>query len=169
MSTPSSTSTIAAARGALYELLAEDPPAATSQVPTQLPKPIQVSYGDPSHIELEVVALLGVRSPDEDDDALGARRRVEKYDLEVGIKVENPAAGDDAAARAVVDARGFFIAEWVRSVVHRHWTLNDTVRTAFVRQQITDGVVPKDKAGCVIFILMVIHCTADIFDPDTAP
>ena len=79
MSTPSSTSTIAAARGALCELLVADAPAATSQVPTQLAKPIQVSFGPPGHEQLEVVTILDVRTSNEDDESLGSYRREETY------------------------------------------------------------------------------------------
>lgn len=168
MSTPSSTSTIAPARAALYELLVADAPAATSQVPTQLPKPVQVVFGPPATEQLEVIALLGVRAPDEDDGALGARRREESYDIEVGIKVHNPAAGAGSEAAMLVDARGFELAEWVRSVVHGHWTLSGTVRTAAVTGQITDGVQLADR-GALIFLLLTVSCKAEILDAGAAP
>jgi hypothetical protein len=176
MSSPSSVSTIATARAALYELLLADAPDRTANVPTQLPKPIQISFGPPAHEEQEVVALLGVRNNDEDTAALGARRRAESYELEVGVKVHNPAAGPITAEAiaggkptvATVDARGFELAEWVRSVVHGHWTLSGTVRTAAVTRQLTDGVQLGEK-GALIFFLLTIECEAEVVDTGAAP
>lgn len=164
MSQPSSSSTIAPARAALHGLLVAGAPAQTAQPARK----VQVSYGPPVHEEMEVVALLGVRDLVEDTGALGARRREEEYGLEVGIKVHNPAAGAGSTAAALVDARGFELAEWVRTVVHRHWTLNGTVREAAVTRLITEGVQLAEK-GCLIFILMTIECLASIVDDAAAP
>jgi hypothetical protein len=164
MPQPSSTSTIAAARAALHALLLAGAPAQTAQ-PAQK---VQISYGPPVHEEMEVVALLGVRTPTEDVGALGARRREETYEIEVGVKVHNPAAGAGSAAAVLVDARGFELAEWVRSVVHRHWTLSGTVRAAGVTRQITDGVQLADK-GALIFLLLTVECEAAVLDAGAAP
>jgi hypothetical protein len=164
MPQPSSTSTIAAARVALHALLLADAPAQTAQPA----KTVQISYGPPVHEEMEVVALLGVRTPTEDVGALGARRREETYELEVGVKVHNPAAGAGSEAAVLVDARGFELAEWVRSVVHGHWTLNGTVRSAGVTRQITDGVQLADK-GALIFLLLTVECEASVLDTGAAP
>jgi hypothetical protein len=168
MSSPSSTSTIAAARAALHALLLADAPAATAVQFNHLPKPIQISYGPPAHEEMEVVALLGVRSPVEDVGAQGARRREETYELEVGVKVHNPAAGAGSTAAELVDARGFELAEWVRATVHGHWTLSGTVRSAGVTRQVTDGVQLADK-GALIFLLLTIECEASVLDAEAAP
>lgn len=168
MSQPSSTSTIAAARAALYALLVADAPDATAVQSNHLPRPIQIAYGPPAHEDMEVVALLGVRSPEEDVGALGARRREEEYELEVGIKVHNPAAGAGSEAAILVDARGFELAEWVRSVVHGHWTLSGTVRTAGVTRQVTEGVQLVDK-GALIFLLLTVACEASVVDAGAAP
>ena len=164
MSTPSSVSTIPAARAALYDLLVAGAPAQTA-VPA---RKVQIAYGPPAHEEMEVVALLGVRNVDEDAGAIGARRREEEYLLEVGVKVHNPAAGAGSDAAKLVDARGFALAEWVRTVVHRHWTLSGTVRTAFVSSQITDGVQLPDK-GALIFLLLTVECAAAVVDEGAAP
>jgi len=168
MPSPLSVSTIASARAALYALLVADAPDRTANVPTQLPKPIQISFGPPATEDMEVVALLGVRSPDEDVETLGAFRRQETYELEVGVKVHNPAAGAGSEAAMLVDARGFELADWVRSVVHGHWTLSSTVRTAAVIRQVTDGVQLADK-GALIFLLLTVEVTASLVDAAAAP
>lgn len=175
MSTPSSASTISPARRALHALLLADAPVATS-VQRGLSKPVQIGFGPPAHDELEVVALLGVRDLAEDAGALGARRREEEYGLEVGVKVHDPTAGPPtpeaiAAGKRTsidVDARGFELAEWVRTVVHRHWTLNGTVREAAVTRLITDGVQLAEK-GALIFLLMTVECVASVVDEAAAP
>lgn len=168
MPQPSSTSTIAAARAALYDLLVADAPDRSANTYGETARPVQISFGPPAHEEMEVVALLGVRNNDEDWGALGDQRREESYQLEVGIKVHNPSAGAGSEAAELVDARGFELAEWVRSVVHGHWTLNGTVRVASVTAQITDGVQLPDK-GALIFILLIITCDADVVNVAAAP
>lgn len=164
MSQPSSRSTIAPARSALYALLVADAPAQTAQPA----RTVQIAYGPPAHEEMEVVALLGVRDLAEDVGALGARRREETYEIEVGVKVHNPAAGAGSDAAALVDTRGFELAEWVRMVVHGHWTLSGTVRAAGVTRQITDGVQLADK-GALIFLLLTIECEASVLDEGASP
>lgn len=168
MSVPSSVSTIAPARAALHALLLADAPDRTANTHGELPRPIQVSYGPPAHEEMEVVALLGVRDVSEDAGAIGARRREEEYEIEVGIKVHDPAAGAGSEAAILVDARGFALAEWVRQTVHRHWTLSGTVREAAVTRQVTDGVQLAEK-GALIFILLTVECVAAVVDEDAAP
>lgn len=168
MPQPSSTSTIAAARAALYALLLAEAPDRTHNAAGQLAKPIQVAFGPPPTEEMEVVAILGVRNNDEDVEALGAQRREETYEIEVGIKVQDPAAGAGSEAAMAVDARGFELADWVRGVVHRHWTLNGTVRVAAVTRQITDGVQLVDR-GCLIFLLLSIECTSSLITAGAAP
>jgi hypothetical protein len=168
MPQPASRSTIAAARAALYALLVADAPDRTANTYGELPRKVQISYGPPAHEEMEVVALLGVRQNDEDWASLGASRREETYQLEVGVKVHNPAAGAGSEAAMLVDARGFEVAEWVRRTVQRNWTLDDTVRIAAVTSQITDGVQLAEK-GCLIFLLLAVTCEADIYDSLAAP
>lgn len=169
MTYPGSVSTIAAARSALYDLLAADAPDATIQHGTKPRRKVLISFGPPGREDFEVVALLGVRSPTEDVESLGDRRREETYGLEVAVKVHNPAAADDPDGRKLVDGRGFELANWVRSTVHGHFTLNATVRTAFVTEQVTIGVQPADKAGLVMFVLLVVSCEADISGAGAAP
>jgi hypothetical protein len=168
MSSPSSTSTIAAARAALYALLLAGAPPATAVAHGHPARPVQISFGPPATEDMEVVALLGVRDPAEDVGALGARRREEEYEIEVGVKVHNPAAGAGSEAAMLVDARGFELAEWVRSVVHGHWTLNGTVRAAGVTRQITEGVQLADR-GALIFLLLTVACEASVVDAGAAP
>lgn len=167
--TVSSTSSIAPARAALYDLLEAAAPDALAQHVTTPPRKVLVTLGPPGHEDLEVVCLLGVRTPAEDVESLGAMRREEEYGLEVGIKVHVPTAKDDIDGRKLVDARGFALAEWVREVVHSHYTLNGTVRTAFVTEQVTIGVQPADKAGLVMFLLLVVHCEQTINGTGAAP
>ena len=170
MSQPASTQTAPRARAALFDLLLAEAPASAIVPYGQAAKPILVTFGVPSHEQLEAVALLGVRSATEDAGALGARRREESYELDVVVKVHHPAAGDDAESRKTFDARGFFLIEWVRSVVHRHWTLNGTVRTAFVDEWVTDAVQPADKGpGLTMFALLQVHCEAAVVDELAAP
>ena len=168
MSIPSSVSTVASARAALHALLLAGAPDRTANTYGEAAKKVQISYGPPAHEEMEVVALLGVRDVSEDAGAVGARRREEEYELEIGIKVHNPAAGAGSEAAVLVDARGFALAEWVRTVVHRHWTLSGTVREAAVTRQVTDGVQLAEK-GALIFILLTVYCAAAVVDEDAAP
>ena len=168
MSVPSSVSTIASARAAIHALLLADAPDRTANTYGEPAKKVQISYGPPAHEEQEVVALLGVRDVSEDAGAIGARRREEEYELEVGIKVHNPAAGAGTEAAILVDARGFELAEWVRQTVHRHWTLSGTVREAAVTRQVTDGVQLAEK-GALIFILLTVYCVAAVVDEEAAP
>lgn len=167
--TVSSISSISSARAALFDLLEADAPDALAQHAQRPHRKVQITFGPPGHEDLECVALLGVRSPVEDVESLGAMRREEEYGLEVGVKVHVPAATDDATGRKLVDARGFFVAEWVRSVVHGHYTLNGAVRTAFITEQTTVGVQPADKAGLVIFLLLLVSCEATIVGTGAAP
>ena len=176
MSVPSSVSTIASARAALHALLLADAPDRTANTYGELAKKVQISYGPPAHEEQEVVALLGVRDVSEDAGAIGARRREEEYELEIGVKVHDPTAGPVTAEALAagkrtaidVDARGFALAEWVRQTVHRHWTLSGTVREAAVTRQVTDGVQLAEK-GALIFILLTVYCVAAVVDEDAAP
>ena len=170
MSVPSSVSTVPRARAALFDLLLADAPDSAIVQHGQLAKPILVTFGIPSHEQLEVVALLGTRSFVEDAGALGARRREEEYDLDVLVKAHHPAAADDAESRKTFDARGQALVQWVRDTVHRHWTLSGTVRTAFVQESVDDGVLPADKGpGLTFFALMKVHCEASVVDELAAP
>ena len=170
MSQPAATATAPRARAALFDLLLAEAPDSAVVQHNQLPRPILVTFGLAGHEQLEAVSLLGVRSAVEDAGAIGARRREEEYDLDVVVKVHHPAAGDDHDSRKVFDTRGFYLIEWVRSVVHRHWTLNGTVRTAFVSEWVTDAVQPADKGpGLTMFALMQVHCEASVVDELAAP
>jgi hypothetical protein len=141
-------STISAARAALYALLA------ANTYPGAAP---QVTFGPPdAYEEPEVIAMLGVESPDEEAAALGAQRREEIYGLVVGVKAHDP-----AGTAATVDARGFALADSVRAAVHATTTgrtLSSTVRTAEIARQTTDGVQPADGGGWVIFIRLLVEC-----------
>jgi len=135
-------SSIGPARQALFNLLA----AGTTGV--------QVTFGPPdSYEEQEVVALLGVFDPREEPAALGQRRMEETYHLEVGIKVHDPAGNP-----ADVDARGFALREDVRTVIESDLTLAGTVRTALISSDTTDGVMPAEGAGFVIFFRLLVEC-----------
>lgn len=169
MNYPGSVSTIADARAALFDLLEANAPDALAQHATAPRRKVQISFGPPGHEDMEVVALLGVRTPKIDVETLGAMRREEEYDIDVGIKVHDPAAADDADSRKLFDGRGFFLAKWVDSVVIGHYTLSGTVRTAFVTEQITDGIQPAEKTGLIFAALLSVHCTADIVGTAAAP
>lgn len=170
MSQPAATSTAPRARAALFDLLVADAPNSAVVEHNHLARRILVTFGVPSHEQLEAIGLLGVRSVTEDVGAMGARRREEEYDLDVVVKVHHPGAGDDADSRKAFDARGFFLIEWVRETVHRHWTLSGTVRTAFVSEWITDAVRPADKGpGLTMFALITVHCEASVVDEAAAP
>lgn len=141
-------SSISAARGALYSLLA----AADYNPPPD--EPVQVTFGPPENFqEQEVVALLGLFNPDEQDAALGAQRHEETYDLEVALKKHDPAGNPDA-----VDARGFAMADIVRGVVHSNRTLGGAVRDARVISQTTDGVERSEGGGWIIFVRILVRC-----------
>lgn len=149
-------STISAARSALYNLLA----AASAAVGGPLTG-VQISWGDPSaYEEQEVVALLGVSSPDEVPASLGNLSRDERYGIELRIKVYGP--DDDAAT---VDGRAFFLADAVRSLVNSQPpTLSGTVTFAQVASQRCDFGTQSvvDASGWICFIDMTVACTARV-------
>lgn len=119
----------------------------------------QVAFGAPTaYEEQEVVALLGVTDADEAFAAIGAGRREETYELEVAVKVHDPAASTPQP----VDARGFELADTVRGVVHSNYTLTGAVRGAEVRSLRTDGAVAAEGAGFVIFLRLGVACAARI-------
>ncbi len=141
-------STISAARAALFALLD------ANTYPGARP---QITFGPPdAYEEPEVVAMLGVESPDEEAAALGAQRREEVYVLIVGVKAHDP-----AGTAASVDARGFALADSVRSTIHAtntSRTLTNNVRSAEVIRQATDGVQPAEGGGWVIFLRLAVQC-----------
>ncbi len=126
----------------------------------------QITFGPPAEYEeQEVVALLGVQDPREEPAAIGQLMKEEEYDLEVGVKVHDP-AGDAAD----VDARGFALADAVCALLEpadRNLTLDGTVRTALVASMTTNGAMPAEgpdgtAAGWVIFLRILIRCAQRI-------
>jgi hypothetical protein len=147
-------SSIAAARLALHALLAAHTWPGTQP---------QVEFGAPAaYEEQEVVALLGVQDPDEEFAALGAQRKAESYDLEVGVKAHDPGAVNAQA----VDTRAFALAEAVRVVVNANPNFAGappiTVIPAQVISQTSDGAQAADGGGWVAFCVLRIRCQTRI-------
>lgn len=141
-------SSISAARTALHDILASHSGLAG----------IQVSFGPPDAYEQnEVVALLGIESAEEEDAAVGAQRTEERYELVVRVKVYTP---DGTAEEA--DVRGFLLADEVRAAVNQNHTLNSAVRWATVRSQSSEGALPADPSGWVIFLDLRVRCSQRI-------
>lgn len=141
-------SSVSPARRALFDALA-----ASADLSA-----VQVTFGEPdAHEEQEVVAMLGVGDVDEESAALGNERREERYRIDVGVKVHDP-AGDSRS----VDTRCFAYADAVRAVVAANLTLGGTVRTAHVVSQRSDGAQAAEGGGWVCFNLLAIECHARI-------
>lgn len=141
-------SSIAAARGALYDLLV---PALT---------PVQTTYGLPPTVETEeqeVVCMLGLEGPSEDVASLGSgNRREETYDIIVAVKVWKP----DGTGRDV-DSRAFTLVDLVRNTVLANRSLTQTVTWAQPVAARTDGPVPLQE-GFIEIVELPIRCTARI-------
>lgn len=145
-------STISAARAALYALLVAEEALAG----------VQVTFGPPdAYEEQEVVALLGVETPDEDPATIGgARPREETFVLVVAVKVHGPS--DDALT---VDARGWALLDIVRSTVYANQTLAGALSQpgwARVASQTSDAVVPVEDGGWVFFGEVRVLCRARV-------
>lgn len=122
----------------------------------------QVAFGAPdAYEEQEVVAMLGVETSDEDDAVLGgARPRDESFTIVVAVKVHGPE--DDAAT---VDARGWEIADEVRSLVYEDRTIGgalDPTGWARVASQTSEGAQAVENAGWVIYIEVRVLCRARV-------
>jgi len=121
---------------------------------------VQRAYGEPDAYEdPEVVALLGTRAPEEEPAAMGAGRKDETYELEVGIKVHKR----DGTAREV-DVRAYELADVVVDEVEGtgDYTLNQSVMWAFVTSVTGDRARPAEGGGWVIFLTVLITCRARI-------
>lgn len=152
-------STISASRQYLYGLLFDHswPVNAAGEKP-------QVTFGAPvGHEEQEVVALGGVDVPTEEEVALGGGRTEERYVLLVEIKVYDP-----AGEASDVDARGWELADEVRSLVRDDLTFGGAVRYALPSALVSDGAVPardddgRASGGWVIFLTVRIACAQRI-------
>ncbi len=143
-------SSISAARAALFARLAAADALAG----------VQVTYGAPAdHEDPEVVALLGVRDPDEEAAAMGAGRKDETYQLEVGVKVH-----DRGGEAADVDARAYALADAVAEAVEGtgDYTLGGTVMWAFVTSTVGVGAQAAEGGGWVCFLTVLVTCKARI-------
>lgn len=150
-------SSISAAPLALYDRLEES--AALEGV--------QKTFGPPAaHEAPEVVALLGIKNPDEEARQLGnVGSRREKYWIKVGIKVADQTATDPRT----VWIRGFEVADAVRAVSgleNNNLNLGGVggVRTCQPISTETvyeDGVVPLEGGGWVILINVIFEVHAD--------
>ncbi len=146
-------SSISAARASLFDMLSR----------SSLLNGVQVTYGAPAaHEEAEVVALLGVRDPEEEPAALGYGRKEETYQLEVGVKVH----GRDLEA-AEVDTRAYALADAVADTIEGNadYTLNGTVDWAYVAGPTGVGAQSAQSAdggGWVCFLTVLVTCRARI-------
>jgi hypothetical protein len=143
-------SSISAARAALYDMLSA----------SSLLNGVQVTYGAPdAHEEPEVVALLGVRDPDEEPAALGYGRKEETYQLEVGVKVHKR---DGSAAE--VDVRAYALADAVADAIEGggDYTLNGSVDWAYVAGPLGVGAQAAEGGGWLCFLVVLVTCRARI-------
>lgn len=149
-------SSISAAQGVVFGRLSVA--AALAAAP---PRPaVQVTYGPPDAEEAqEVVALLGVRNPEEEPVSLGAGGKDETYQLEVKVKAHDP-----AATAQEVNERGWAIADVVVDEVEGSgdYTLDGSVMWALCEPTTTPGVQPAQGGGWVIFLTVLITCRARI-------
>ncbi len=121
---------------------------------------VQVTYGPPDAYETqEVVALMGVRNPDEEPVSLGAGRKDETYQLEVAVKAHNPAG----TAQEVND-RGRAIADVVVDEIEGsgNYSLGGSVMWALCEPSTTLGPQPAQGGGWVIFLTVLVTCKARI-------
>lgn len=123
---------------------------------------VQVTFGPPAaHEEQEVIALMGIRDAGEEYAALGAQRREETYDIELGVKVHDPTSDADNAAAAF--ARSRELVDAIEAIVHgssEGRTLGGSVRTAHARTSRTDGIQPAEGGGWVVFWRVYVTCAA---------
>lgn len=149
-------SSISTAQGVVFARLT-----ASSGLAAASPRPaVQVTYGPPdAHEDQEVVALFGVRNPEEEPVSLGAGGKDETYQLEVKVKAHDPAG----TAQEVND-RGWAIADVVVDEIEGSgdYTLDDTVMWALCEPTTTEGVRPAQGGGWVIFLTVLITCRARI-------
>jgi hypothetical protein len=145
-------STISAARAALYALLA------ANTYPGAVP---QVTFGPPdAYEEPEVIAMLGVESPDEEPAVIGGPRpREEQFVIVVGVKAHDP-----AGTATTVDARCWALADEVREVVYANQSLTNTLTTGWARiaSQTSDGAQPAEGGGWVAFCTVKVLCRARV-------
>lgn len=130
---------------------------------------VQLSFGPPIvYEEQEVIALRGVRIPQERTVVLGNRSREEDFFLVVDVKHYDP-AGDAES----VDQRGWAMADAVWKVVDDNTKLPDaaaarSVDWAVVAGRESDGALPAMSAdglavvGWGIVVTVLIHCRARI-------
>jgi hypothetical protein len=146
-------STISAARAGLHALLdAHTWPA---------PRP-QVTFGSPdAYEESEVVAMLGVETPDEEPAVIGGNKpREEQFVIVVAVKAHDP-----AGTAATVDARGWALMDEVREVVYADQTLAGALTGASwarIASQTSVGAQPADGGGWVYFGQTRVACRARI-------
>ena len=152
-------SAISTARQALHVLLA----AAGATGSGHALEGVQITFGDPlAHEKQELVSLQGVLQPVEDWAALGGQKRDEQFGIEVTVKAYNP-----AGTAAAVDARGFALAEGVRTVVNANRQLSNSVLWCAVTAQETDGAEPVldptgAQQGWVIILALTVGCRARV-------
>ncbi len=147
---------IATARANLHSLLVTAAPTSS----TQPDRKVQVAFGPPdSYEDQEVIALLGVETPDEDARALGRNQRHEEYVLIVGVKAYDP-----TGTAASVDARVYALADVVRSTVNGNDTLKvNNVPAVYdaapvsLRSRFPDGVIPHVDGGWISILEVVIR------------
>lgn len=148
-------STITAATADLFDRLAA---LAVDAGPLSGTPTVQVTFGPPNAVEeQQVVSLMGVIDNSEDHAALGAQRRDERYDIELGVKVHNPVE-DSAEA---VFARSRVLVDAIAAAVHGSTagrTLGGAVINAQMTNSRTDGILPAEGGGWVVFWRVLISC-----------
>lgn len=143
-------SSIAAARAALYDLLAAAEGLAG----------VQVVFGAPDAYERqEVVALLGFGPVDDEPAAIGQARHDERYRIETKLKVHNPAAD----LGITVETRAMALYNVVRAVIAANPTLSGSVVIARPSGSDTSpGPQSAEGGGFVMFVSCFTECVARI-------
>lgn len=145
-------STITAATADLYARLA------ALAVPAGTLEGVQVTFGEPGDYEdQQVVALMGVTSPEQQGVALDVASREEHYNIEVGVKVHDPT--EDSAQ--TVFGRSRELCDAIANAVHgspEGRTLGGAVAAAQVVSQETESFGPAAAGGWVIVWRLFVAC-----------
>lgn len=146
-------SRISAARAALHAILA------ANTWPGAVP---QVTFGRPdAYEEPEVVAMLGVETPDEEPAVIGGPKpREEQFVIIVAVKAHDP-----AGTAATVDGRGWALMDEIRELVYANETLSGALTApgwARIASQTSEGAQPAEGGGWVFFGRTRVACRARI-------
>jgi hypothetical protein len=148
-------STISAARQALYSMLAAAAADNTSGL-----YGVQVAWGDPlAYEEQQIVCMRGVANSTETPADIGDYAHGERYQIELTVMYLDP-AGDaqtvDTGANAIADAVGKVVS--TKATPPAVGMLAGTVQWAFVASRPSPGAQPAQGGGWVCFVDLSVAC-----------